>query len=141
MILIERVENMDKRQMGWNKIREIAGEQGVKTMEAVQAYSPRLANMALEYGYGDIYSNDTLDSRQRALITLSSLISQGDHGTALIFHFKAALKVGLTKEEILELINHCSGYVGFPKAIASLNLFQQAYSEFENESEEVSLSE
>ncbi len=127
---------MDKRQIGWNKIKEIAGVQGVKAMEEVQSYSPRLANMALEFGYGDIYSDDTLDSRQRALITLSSLISQGNQGTTLTFHFKAALRVGLSKEEILELINHCSGYVGFPKAITSLNLFQQAYSEFEKESNE-----
>ncbi|SFL86434.1 4-carboxymuconolactone decarboxylase [Gracilibacillus orientalis] len=124
---------MDKIQVGWNRIEEIAGEQGVKTMEEVQDFSPRLAKMAVEFGYGDIYSDDTLDLKQRAMITLSSLISQGDQGTALTFHFKIALKVGLSKEEILEVINHCSGYVGFPKAISSLSHFKKAYSEFENE--------
>ncbi|MGP4041248.1 carboxymuconolactone decarboxylase family protein [Gracilibacillus sp. D59] len=124
---------MEKIQVGWKKIEEIAGEQGVKTMKEVQDFSPKLAKMAVEHGYGDIYSDDTLDLKQRTLITLSSLISQGDQGTALTFHFKIALRAGLTKEEILEVINHCSGYVGFPKAIASLSIFKKVYSEYENE--------
>ncbi|MDX8046205.1 carboxymuconolactone decarboxylase family protein [Gracilibacillus sp. S3-1-1] len=128
---------MNKREKGWANIAEIAGEQGIVAMEGVQAVSPRLANLALEFGYGDIYDNDALDRKQRTLITLSSLITQGQFGHTLTFHFKAALRSGLTKEEILELITHCSGYVGFPKAMNALTVFDQTYKEWIEEQEYV----
>ncbi|MBM7839610.1 4-carboxymuconolactone decarboxylase [Alkalihalobacillus xiaoxiensis] len=117
---------MDKAAAGWKKIEELAGEPGIQSMKAVEEFSPRLAQLALEFGYGDVYLGEALDLKQRALITLSSLITQGDQGRGLTYHFKAALRVGVTKEEILEVINHCSAYAGFPKAIHALHVFKEA---------------
>ncbi|WYS08447.1 carboxymuconolactone decarboxylase family protein [Bacillus sp. FSL R5-0394] len=121
---------MEKAQLGWKQIEEMAGEAGIKAMEAVEAFSPRLAKLALEFGYGDVYAGDALDLKQRALITLSSLITQGDQGRGLTYHYKAALRVGVSKEEILEVINHCSAYAGFPKAIHALFVFKQVWDEY-----------
>ncbi|TSB47494.1 carboxymuconolactone decarboxylase family protein [Alkalicoccobacillus porphyridii] len=114
----------EKAAAGWKKIDELAGERGIQAMKAVEEFSPRLAKLALEFGYGDVYLGEALDSKQRALITLSSLITQGDQGRGLTYHFNAALRVGVSKEEILELINHCSAYAGFPKAIHALHVFK-----------------
>lgn len=120
---------MDKKDFGWKKIDEMAGERGIRAMEEVEKFSPRLAKLALEFGYGDVYADDSLDLKQRALITLSSLITQGDVGRGLQYHFNAALRVGVSKEEILELINHCSAYAGFPKAIHALHIFKSIIEE------------
>jgi 4-carboxymuconolactone decarboxylase len=121
---------MEKAQLGWKQIEEMAGEAGIEAMEAVEAFSPRLAKLALEFGYGDVYAGEALDLKQRALITLSSLITQGDQGRGLTYHYKAALRVGVSKEEILEVINHCSAYAGFPKAIHALFVFKQVCDEY-----------
>lgn len=122
---------MDKRERGWKQIEELAGKGGLRSMEEVEKFSPRLARLALEFGYADVYADDSLDLKQRALITLSSLITQGDVGRGLHYHFRAALHVGLTKAEILELINHCSAYAGFPKAIHALFIFKEVVDEQE----------
>ncbi|SDM44664.1 carboxymuconolactone decarboxylase family protein [Sediminibacillus halophilus] len=124
---------MDKQQLGWGNIEEIAGDNGVKVMKEVQNFSPRFAKLALEFGYVDLYSDNTLDLKQRALITLSSLISQGEQGTDLTFHYRVALRAGVSKDEILELIIHCSGYAGFPKAMTALFIFKETYQKFKQE--------
>ena len=116
---------MDKAAAGWKRIEELGGERGIQNMKGMEAFAPRLARLALEFGYGDVYAGEALDLKQRALITLSSLITQGDQGTGLSYHFHAALRVGVTKEEIFELINHCSAYAGFPKAINAAQLFKE----------------
>ncbi|WP_345798859.1 carboxymuconolactone decarboxylase family protein [Bacillus sp. Cr_A10] len=36
------------------------------------------------------------------------------------YYIEAALNVGLSKEEIIELIMHCAGYAGFPKAVQAM---------------------
>ncbi len=125
---------VDKREFGWKKIEELAGQQGIDSMKAVEAFSPRLAKLALEFGYGDVYADDNLDLRQRALVTLSSLITQGDSGRGLTYHFRAAMNVGLSKEQIFEVINHCSAYAGFPKAINALHIFKDVLSQYELDS-------
>ncbi|SFM42003.1 4-carboxymuconolactone decarboxylase [Gracilibacillus orientalis] len=121
---------MDKQQLGWKNLGEISGENGVNVMKEVQDFSPRFAKLALEFGYVDLYSDNSLDLKQRALITLSSLISQGEQGTDLTFHYRVALRAGVSKNEILELINHCSGYAGFPKAMTALFVFKDTYQVF-----------
>ncbi|UOQ48942.1 carboxymuconolactone decarboxylase family protein [Gracilibacillus caseinilyticus] len=123
---------MNKQELGWKKVDELGGTRGIKAIKAMEDASPRLARLALEFGYADVYENDNLDVKQRALVTLSSLISQGDAGRGLHYHFYAALNVGLKQEEVLEVINHCSAYVGFPKAIHALHIFQEVAEEFEN---------
>ncbi|GAA0368673.1 carboxymuconolactone decarboxylase family protein [Bacillus horti] len=118
-----------KREIGWSNIEKLAGERGKRSMEEIEKFSPRLAKLALEFGYGDVYDHPSLDLKQRALITLSSLITQGDVGRGLAYHFRAALNVGLIKDEILEVIHHCSAYAGFPKAIHALFIFKEVYDE------------
>ncbi|SFM13944.1 carboxymuconolactone decarboxylase family protein [Salibacterium qingdaonense] len=119
----------EKEQIGWKQIEQMAGSSGLAAMEELQKFSPRLAKLALEFGYGDVYNDDALDLKQRALITLSSLITQGDAGRGLAYHFRAALHVGLSKEEIMETVHHCSAYAGFPKAIHALFIFKEVLEE------------
>ncbi|WP_062051563.1 carboxymuconolactone decarboxylase family protein [Bacillus sp. JCM 19034] len=122
---------MDKQALGWKKIEELAGQQGIEAMKTMESYSPRLARLALEFGYADVYDDDSLNLKQRALVTLSSLITQGDAGRGLHYHFRAALNVGLEQAQILEVINHCSAYAGFPKAIHALHIFQEVLNQYE----------
>ncbi|MER2170352.1 MAG: carboxymuconolactone decarboxylase family protein, partial [Psychrobacillus psychrodurans] len=44
-------------------------------------------------------------------------------------HLQAALNVGLSKEEIIEIIIHCAGYVGFPKAVHAMGIAGEIFEE------------
>ena len=79
----------------------------------------------IEFGFGDIYSRPHFNLKEQEIITLTSLISQGAGERQLVFHFKAALHVGLTKDDIVEIIIHCAAYAGFPKASFAMEVLQQ----------------
>lgn len=101
-----------------------------QTVERVQKFSPDMAKMIIEFPYGTIYSRSGLDLKQRALVTISSLVTQGAV-EQLDFHIHAALNAGLTPEEIVEAIMNCLPYTGFPKAISGLFVVIRVFQERE----------
>lgn len=121
-----RDERYDK---GMEILRQIRGEQGIEMVQRFKDIHPEFENMMMSFGYGDVWSRTELDHKQRALITLSSIVTQGIP-EALRFHVHTALHVGVTPKEILELVLHCAAYAGFPKAVAAfpviLEIFEEA---------------
>jgi len=115
---------MDNRyQRGIEIVTKLAGEQGKGALEELGVFSPDFASKIIEFGFGEIYSRPVLDLKQRELLTLASLITQGAE-SQLQFHFRSSLHIGLTKEEIMEVILHCALYAGFPRALSALQVFQ-----------------
>lgn len=115
----------DRYQKGIKTLRDLAGESSQQVIENIKAFSPDFGDMMIEFGFGDIYSRPKLDLKQREMITLTSLITQGAGERQLTFHFKAALHVGWSIEELIEIIIHCAAYSGFPKAAYALEILQQ----------------
>lgn len=99
-------------------------------MEGIKNISPDLWEMIVSFGFGDLYSRKTLSYAQREIITLTTLITQGAFDQLRV-HLQAALNVGLTKEEIIEIIIHCAGYVGFPKAVQAMGIAGEIFKENE----------
>ncbi|MRN51414.1 carboxymuconolactone decarboxylase family protein [Paenibacillus monticola] len=102
---------------GWDKLMEIDGEGGARVVDSLQDIAPDLGKYVVEFGFGDIYCREGLDSKQRQLITLSSLTTQGGCEPQLKVHINAALNVGLSPKEIIEALLHCIPYTGFPRVL------------------------
>lgn len=115
---------------GRQTLVHMVGETGAGKIEEIKDYFPELGQLLIAFGFGDLYSNPVLDLKQREIITMTSLITQGAM-EQLPFHLHAALNVGLTPEEILEVVRHCAGYVGFPKACGALEVVKQVFAERE----------
>ena len=115
---------------GINAMEELFSQDVRNGMEGIKDISPDLWNMILSFGFGDLYSRNTLSHAQREIITLTSLITQGAFDQLRV-HLQAALNVGLTKEEIIEIILHCTGYVGFPKAVHAMGVAGEVFKENE----------
>ncbi|CAM4414582.1 carboxymuconolactone decarboxylase family protein [Paenibacillus alkaliterrae] len=98
------------------------------TVERVKQFSPDMAKLIVEFPYGSIYSRPGLDLKQRSLITISSLVTQGAEGQ-LDFHINAALNVGLSPDEVVEAIMHCIPYAGFPKSLGALGVVMKVFKE------------
>jgi 4-carboxymuconolactone decarboxylase len=84
-------------------------------------FAGELGKLAYEYVFGQLWSRPGLDRRSRSLVTLGILIALRA-SDELNFHFPAALRNGLTRKEIEEVIYHASGYAGFPAAAAARSL-------------------
>lgn len=82
--------------------------------------APDLARMAVEFPFGDVYSRDTLAFRDRELVAIAALTAVGQAQPQLRTHVAAALKLGISKEEIVEVIMQTVIYAGFPAALNAL---------------------
>lgn len=104
---------------GINILKQMTDTNGEQMVKAVGEIFPDFLDKMISFGFGQIYARPNLDLKTREVVTITSLITQGAF-EQLDFHIKAALKAGLKKEEILEIILQCAAYAGFPKACSAL---------------------
>jgi 4-carboxymuconolactone decarboxylase len=114
---------------GWEKLMQIDGEGGERVIESLRDIAPDLGKYVIEFAFGDIYSRGGLDLKQRQLVTLASLTTQGGCEPQLDVHINAALNVGLAPHEIIEALMHCVPYTGFPKALNAVFVAKRIFSE------------
>ncbi len=100
--------------MAQKKIVQTAGR------DQLGEFAPEFARLNDDILFGEVWSrNDLLSLRDRSLVTLTSLISQGITDSSLAYHLQEAKKNGITRTEIAEIITHIAFYAGWPKAWAA----------------------
>jgi 4-carboxymuconolactone decarboxylase len=83
-----------------------------------------LGDLSIDHVFGALWTRPGLDRRSRSLVTLGALIAlRAEH--ELKFHFRIALRNGLTIEEIEEVIYHTAGYAGYPAATTARNVARE----------------
>jgi 4-carboxymuconolactone decarboxylase len=87
----------------------------------VAELAPDFARMAIEFPLGDLYARDVIDLRSREIVAISTLAALGDTGPHLRIHIRAALGVGISKAEIIEILMQTAIYAGFPAALNALS--------------------
>lgn len=122
-------ENTDRFQRGLKKLKEIDGEAGEKVIHSLRHLAPDLARYTIEYPFGDVYSRPGLDLKSREIATVAALTAMGNAVPQLKVHINAALNVGCSTTEIMEIMIQMSVYAGFPSALngafAAEEVFQQ----------------
>lgn len=115
-------------------------EKGKKCLESIQNRSvdeifndlediaPDLSRFVIEYPYSEIYTRDELDLKTREICTVSALTVLGTI-PQLKEHINAALNVGNSPTEIVEIIMQMSAYCGFPKAINAMMAAKEVFIE------------
>lgn len=114
---------------GWDKLKEIDGEAGEKVIESLKNIAPDLGRYTIEYAFGDIYSRQGLDLKSREIATVAALSAMGNAEPQLKVHINAALNVGCTPEEIIEVIIQMSVYAGFPAALNAASAAKMVFVE------------
>jgi 4-carboxymuconolactone decarboxylase len=105
---------------GLAKLHEIDGEAGANVIGSLCDIAPDFARYLIEFPFGDIYSRPGLDLRSREIAVVASLTALGNAAPQLKVHIQAALNVGMTKDEIVEVIMQMAVYAGFPAALNGL---------------------
>ncbi|MBD5222596.1 MAG: cupin domain-containing protein [Bacteroidales bacterium] len=110
--------------MAQTKIVQTAGR------DALGEFAPEFAHLNDDILFGEVWSrNDLLSLRDRSLVTITSLISQGITDSSLIFHLQEAKKNGITRTEAAEIITHIAFYAGWPKAWAAFRLAKDVWND------------
>lgn len=86
----------------------------------VAEIAPDFARMAIEFPYGDLYSRTGLGLREREIVAISALAVVGGARPQLRAHVAAAMRLGIGKAEIVEILMQCAIYGGFPTALNAL---------------------
>ncbi len=86
-------------------------------------FAPKFAELNDDILFGEVWSReDKLSLRDRSLVTVVALMSQGLTDTSFQHHLTNAKANGITKDEIAEILTHAAFYAGWPKAWAAFRM-------------------
>ena len=109
--------------------REVLGDEHVdRAQERATDFTRPFQELITRYAWGEVWNRPGLDRRQRSMITLATLTSLRSEGE-LELHVRAALRNGLTPEEIREVLLHTAVYAGVPAANAAFAIAQRVLEE------------
>jgi 4-carboxymuconolactone decarboxylase len=123
-------KTMNRYKEGIERFKEIKGNGAEKSIERLKSLHPDLEKLVMEFAFNDIYGRPALDLRSREIATIAALAATG-HINQLKVHTQSALNVGVTKEEIVEIILQMALYAGFPAAINAMQTVREVFDEIE----------
>ena len=97
---------------------------------AVFTFFEQFAELNDDVLFGEVWSRaDKLSSKDRSIVTVTTLMANGILDSSLKFHLANAKKHGVTQEEIAEIITHAAFYAGWSKAWAAFNMAKEVWKE------------
>ncbi|MGW4031319.1 bifunctional 3-oxoadipate enol-lactonase/4-carboxymuconolactone decarboxylase PcaDC [Streptomyces sp. NPDC004838] len=109
--------------------REVLGDAYVDRATAdADGFTADFQELVTRYAWGEVWTREGLDRRTRSVISLTALVS-GGHLTDLASHTRAALRNGLTPDEIREILMHTAVYCGVPAANAAFGVVRTVIQE------------
>ena len=105
--------------------REVLGDAHVdRALERTSPFTEDFQELITRYAWGEIWSRPGLDRRTRSCITLTALVAL-NRLEELELHVAAALRNGLTEDEVKEVLLHSAVYCGIPAANAAFAVAQR----------------
>ena len=110
----------DPRLVGTRIRREVLGDAHVdRAIAEMTPFSAPFQDFITRTAWGDIWARPGLDRRTRSAITLAMLTALRAE-SEIELHVRAALRNGLTRDEIAEVLLHSAVYAGVPAANAAM---------------------
>jgi 4-carboxymuconolactone decarboxylase len=114
---------------GMRTRREVLGDEHVDAAVAgTTDFTADFQDFITRYAWGEIWWRPGLDRRTRSVVTLTALVALG-HQHELAMHVRAALRNGLTPDEIKEVLLQCAVYCGVPAANRAFAIAQEVLAE------------
>ncbi|CAM3449643.1 4-carboxymuconolactone decarboxylase [Bordetella sputigena] len=114
---------------GLEQLHAVDGEAGIAVVESLRQAFPDFATYVVEFPFGDIYARPGVGLRERELAVVATLCALGNAAPQLRVHLHAALHVGCTPTEIVEIVMQTAVYAGFPAALNGLAEVKQVFGE------------
>jgi 3-oxoadipate enol-lactonase/4-carboxymuconolactone decarboxylase len=115
-LLLEHFAAADPLTAGYLTRRAVLGDKHVDgAIAATTSFTAPFQDFVTRYAWGDVWSRAGLGRRERSIATLAALVTLGaEHELAM--HVRAALRNGLSADEIGEVLLHTALYAGLPRA-------------------------
>ncbi len=125
------MDDRERHEQGMARRRKILGNAWVDRANASKtALNEEFQDFITRYAWGEIWARPGLDRRTRSAITLMALVALNrEHELAM--HIRAALRIGLTRDEIAEVLLQSAIYCGVPAANGAFAVFRDVMAEEE----------
>jgi len=115
----------DTHERGTRIRREVLGDEHVDRATAgTTPFTADFQDLITRYAWGEIWARPGLDRKTRSCITLTALVALGRH-EELAMHVRAALRNGLTADEIKEVLLQATVYCGVPAGNSAFAIAQR----------------
>jgi 4-carboxymuconolactone decarboxylase len=119
----------DRRASGMSVRRAVLGDAHVdRAVAATTEFTAPFQDLITRYAWGDVWARDGLDRRTRSCITLAVLTTLRAEGE-IAMHVRGALRNGVSREEISEILLHTAVYAGAPAANSAFAIAQSVFDE------------
>ena len=116
----------DRRQKGREIQDKYFGAEMIQAMNDNTPEGQKHFNTFLEgFCFGDFYTRDGLNDKQRELITFVFIATLGGCENQLRGHTQGNLSVGNTKEKLVSAITIVLPYIGFPRSLNALSIINE----------------
>jgi 4-carboxymuconolactone decarboxylase len=123
------MDKVDRYERGLAKLKEIYGGRAQILVAALGEVAPDLSRYVVEFGFGDIHCRPGLDLKSREIATVAALTALGTASPQLRAHIHAAMNVGCSQEEVVEVILQMALYAGFPATINGIQAAKEVFAE------------
>jgi 4-carboxymuconolactone decarboxylase len=115
----------DLTKKGMEVRTQLFGEKAAKAgHEYLSEFDPGFANFLNDQVFGAVWGRPGLPIKTRSFITMAALLALG-RAPELKIHMRGALNLGISKEELKELIIHLSQYSGVPTAVEAMRVYRE----------------
>lgn len=123
------MDKAERYERGLAKLKEIYGEEAQTLVAALGEVTPDLSRYVVEFAFGDIHCRTGLSLKSREIATVAALTALGTAPSQLRAHIRAALNVGCTQDEVVEVILQMVLYAGFPATINGMQAAKEVFAE------------
>jgi 4-carboxymuconolactone decarboxylase len=125
------VTDAERTEQGMTVRREILGDQHVdRAVAGTTPFTAPFQDLITRYAWGEIWARPGLSRAERSIVTLTALAVRG-HEEELAMHVQAALRNGLTAEQIQEVLLQVAVYAGVPTGNRAFAIAQRALQDAE----------
>lgn len=121
-----QLENQSRRNRGNQVINKLTGGAGQPILNALRQDFPFLADAIIDYSLGDVWSRKGLDDQTRQLAVVTAFAAQGNL-PQLKVHAGYALRLGVTQDELKEIVYLTTVTAGFPRSIDAAQALREVF--------------
>ena len=128
------MDESKRYQQGLKVRRAVLGDLHVdRSLAETTEFTRDFQQFITRIAWGEIWSHPGLPRRTRSLLTLAMMVAL-NRSQEFRMHVKAALRIGVTREEIKQVLMQAAIYCGVPAANSAFRIASEAFEELDQES-------
>lgn len=125
----EEVGADERHARGVAALRELLDQDEADHAAAIARISPAFARWSVDFAFGDVLAHVRLGRAETSLAIISMLATSGNQTSDLSAHIRGALRGGVAREQIVEVLIQLSAYAGFPTALNAFGMARGVFDE------------